>query len=216
MGQSNTMRSLCLVILLVLIAACDRGHETQLYERAWTQTDREFLISQLTKSLEAVLAEVRSLDETEWNWKEDEAQWSVAEIVEHLITHDELYYREVRVLTDLPQMVPLNDSLFGPDTAILTYSEITPENTGKSPAYLEPLGRWCSKADAMDAYSTIRNVLIEFVNSTATDLRKYYTTSGRGPTQFRDIHQLLLISIAHTQRHTIQIKKIKLNSGFGR
>lgn len=44
--------------------------------------------------------------------------------------------------------------------------------------------------------------------STDKDLRKYYTRSGRGPTEYRDIHQLLLISIAHTERHHKQIAGI--------
>ena len=100
--------------------------------------------------------EVDGLNEAQWNWKLDESRWSIAQVIEHLIVHDELFYRETRVLTRLPIMTPQEDSLFAKDEIIFSYREITPENTGKSPSYMEPLGRWCSKDDAVFAYTRVR------------------------------------------------------------
>ncbi len=160
--------------------------------------------------------ETDSLSDAQWNWKENEGEWSVAQVIEHLIVHDELFYREARVLTGLPAMAPQEDSLFAEDEAILSYREITPQNTGKAPSYMEPLGRWCSKEDALFAYSRVRKSLIQFVQTTDKDLRKFYTGSGRGPSAYRDLHQLLLISVAHTQRHLTQIQMIKANREFPR
>ena len=194
--------------------SCQSNQSGTSYQKSWSEKDRTYLLENLDASLKSVMNEVDSVNETQWNWKLDENQWSIAEIIEHLIVHDELFYRETRVLTGLPNMTPQEDSLFAKDEIILSYREITPQNTGKAPSYMEPLGRWCSKEDAVFAYSRVRLALIEFVKTTDKDFRKFYTRSGRGPTAYRDLHQLLLISTAHTQRHLLQIQKIKSGSRF--
>ena len=211
------MRAACFLILVLTYTSCDMSSHSNPYLKSWSEADQEYLLTHLDVSLQGIIDEVKPLTEAQWNWRTDTSEWSIAQVVEHLIVHDELFSREVRVLTALPEMIAQNDSLFSDDASILSYSEITLQNTGNSPSYMEPLGRWCSKEDAVMAYSRIRRSLIDFVKTCDKDLRKYYTASGRGPTRYRDIHQLLLISIAHTQRHLSQIQNIKLskNPDFG-
>ncbi len=198
-----------IALILLGIVACIQNTPTTMYDRSWNNNDRTFLLSQLDSSLNLIITEVKTLDEEQWNWRAEEADWTIHQIVEHLIVHDELFYREARVLTGLDVMMPQVDALFSDDETIISYREITPENKGKAPAYLEPIGRWCSKEEALAGYQKIRQALIQFVAITNKDLRKYYTSSGRGPTKFRDLHQLLLISVAHTQRHYQQIVAVK-------
>ncbi len=197
-----------LVIVFSIWCACQNIAVGQQYKDSWSAGDRALLVENLQTSFEAVLAEVEPLDEAQWRWRRDSTSWSVAMVVEHLITHDELFSREIRVLAALPEFVPLQDSLFSSDEEIMSYKNITTSNRGNAPSYLEPQNRWCSKSDALSAYRKTRNALIDFVRHTDSDLRKYYTKSGRGPTAYRDGHQLLLISIAHTQRHAEQIRII--------
>ncbi|MEM7187625.1 MAG: DinB family protein [Bacteroidota bacterium] len=200
--------------LLLIAMSCTSNTSTNHYQRTWSQEDRSFLSENLESSIKAVLNEVGHLNNQQWHWKSSDSTWSIAMVIEHLILHDELFYREARVLTGIPEMSTQPDSLFATDEEIYSYKEITSKNTGKAPSYMEPLGRWCSKEDATSAYSRIRNAMIEFVNSSDSDLRRIYTSSGRGPTQYRDLHQLLLISVAHTQRHLQQIQNIKTLAEF--
>ena len=193
-------------IFTILQFSCSGTKE---YSPKWGEEDRAYLLSKLDSSLNLVIAEVEDLEISEWNWQPDSVTWPVAKVVEHLIIHDALFYREVRVLTALPEPQRLNSSNFAEDSVILGYKDITPKNIGSSPAYLEPHGRWCTKQDAVEAYKRSRKALMEFVKSSDKDLRAYYTASGRGPTKYRDLHQLLLISIAHTLRHHRQIQKLK-------
>ena len=208
------MRSIAPILLLLFAVSCANPSETQRYSRTWTDEDRKFLLDNLNKSLSDVFEEIDSLTEEQWNYFPGEDNWSIAFVVEHLITHDELFSREVRVLSQLPVMNAQPDSLFASDEEIMSYRDITPQNTGQAPVYLEPLGRWCSREEAISAYRRTRSALIDYVEDSTADFRKFYTTSGRGPTKYRDLHQLLLISIAHTQRHTQQIRKVKLGPGF--
>lgn len=208
------MRSLFGIVIFLLVLGCGHAPDVDTYQRNWTEEDRTFLVENLQNSYQQVIQEISELDEASWNWKQDSTRWSIAEVVEHLIVQDELFYREIRVLTGLDKMMPQADSLFGADSIILSYREITPENTGRSPSYLEPMGRWCSKDGAITGYGEVRGRMINFAETTEKDLRKFYTGSGRGPTAYRDLHQLLLISIAHTERHLKQIKGIKEKAGF--
>ena len=139
--------------------ACTIPSEKRVANKPWTESDREFLVNGLEQSLDAVLQSVDQLTEEQWSWQVDSNPWSVGLIVEHLITHDELFYLCAR--------------------------------RSHSPR--------------------IRSALIDFVKSTEADLRAYYTQSGRGPTAYRDLHQLLLISIAHTLRHHQQIENTLVN-----
>lgn len=193
---------------LFLLISCESSKNEKNYIAKWTPADKAYLLTHLEGSFNSVLDVVRGLDELQWNWQPDSNVWSVALVVEHLVVHDELFYREVNVLTALPEMLEVSADQLSDDESILSYREITPQNTGNAPAYLEPLGRWCSKEDAVSSYSRIRKALIDFVTNTDKNLRGYYTKSGRGPTSYRDLHQLLLISVAHTERHLKQMKSI--------
>ena len=213
------MENKYLVLLLLLLGfffmyqpSCTSTYN----ERIWEEADRSFLISRLSASLDTVVRSVASLSEEQWNWQADSNTWSIALVVEHLITHEELFYREVRVLSNLPNMPVQDESKFASDEAIMSYSEITDQNRGNAPVYLAPKGRWCDKERALASYRETRKAMIEFVSNTEANLRTYYTKSGRGPTEFRDLHQLLLISIAHTLRHAQQIRSIVEDQGFPR
>lgn len=183
-------------------------------ERIWEEADRSLLISELAASLDAVLESVSPLSEEQWNWRPDSNTWSAALVIEHLITHEELFYREVKVLSNLPNLPVQDESKFADDAAIMSYSETTDQNRGKAPAYLAPKGRWCDKENAVASYQETRKAMIDFVSNTEANLRAYYTKSGRGPTEFRDLHQLLLISIAHTNRHQQQIQAVLADEHF--
>lgn len=185
-------------------------------ERIWEETDRSFLISELAASLDTILQSVTPLSVEQWNWHPDSNTWSIALVIEHLITHEELFYREVRVLSNLPSLPAQDESKFASDDAIMSYAEITEQNRGKAPVYLVPRGRWCDKEKALYSYQETRTAMIDFVSNTEANLRTYYTKSGRGPTVYRDLHQLLLISIAHTLRHAQQIRSLIEHQGFPR
>ncbi len=200
-------------LLLSFLLACQTPSISD-SRASWSEADRQFLLDHLLISFDAVMDEVADLDPAQWEWQQDSSKWSISLVAEHLVVHEELFYREMRVLLALPEMSTVAADLFASDEAILSYRTVTQENTGRSPTYLEPLGRWCSKEDAMAGYQRARRAMIDLVGSTDRDLRAYYTTSGRGPTSYRDLHQLMLISIAHTERHLSQIRGIKNHTDF--
>ena len=179
-------------------------------ERLWTQEEQDFLVKELNRNRLDIMREIQDLNAEQWNFKETKYRWSIAEIVEHLQVDDELFYRELQVLTQLPEMLPQGLE-HSDDEKILRYADVNRSNRSEAPWYLVPRGRWCSKKDAINAYQRGRNYLIEFVRSTKKDFRKYITPTGNGQKDsgLRDLHQLMLVSIAHTDRHLKQLQQVK-------
>ncbi len=198
-----------MAIGLILVASCRNQTGKESIKRIWTEEDRVLLAEMLDSSFMMILTELESINDENWQLKPDPGKWSINEIVEHLIVHEELFYRELLVLTSLPEFDELPDNMFAKDEDILRYSEVTDDNKGISPWYLQPKGRWANKDDAVKHYHEFRHKMISFVVNTDKNLRSYYTKSGRGPSEFRDLHQLLLVSVAHTKRHRQQIVRTK-------
>jgi len=205
------LRKLSCVYLLIffLIISCQKSANNNHNHKpvqSWTEEDRQFLLKGLENSRDTILSLAKTISPLDWKYKEVPESWSIADIVEHLEVHDELYYRELTVLTNLNETDEENLQDIESDENVLSYRFVTDKNKGNSPWYLEPRQRWESKEKALAVYSLYRNKLIDFVKNTDKDLRKYVTTSGRGNTKYRDLHQLVLISIAHSERHIHQLK----------
>ncbi len=204
------MKYFYLILASVLFLQCNPKPSVDLYEREWSSNDKSYLLENLDSSFQLVHNSIEVLNEKQWNYRPDSDSliWSPALIIEHLIIHEELFYRELKVLSTLPIPVGQKADLFVADSAILSYKDITPANSGSAPEYLQPVGRWCSKEAAVSHYANVREAMMLYLKGYDKNLRAFYTKSGRGPTEFRDLHQLMLISIAHTLRHHKQIVSV--------
>src|SRR5690348_8120228 len=71
-----------LSLFLLLISCACYGQETKL----WTEADRKYLLDNLTRSRDELLAETKGLSKAQWSFKESPDRWSINEIVEHIAT----------------------------------------------------------------------------------------------------------------------------------
>lgn len=206
--------TLCFFLFFLINSCSPQPDETPI--QTWTAEDREFLIKNLEESRESLLKEIEDLTEYQWNYRIDEDTWSVGLIVEHLGLQEVMHYREVYVLSLAPAQPNDAGKTRQNDPLVLAY-ETSPEK-GIADWLVEPLGRWCNKISAIDEFNRNRNKMVEFVSNTDIDLRTHFTFRNiRDETDFRrvrDLHQIILTTIAHTKRHLHQIRKIKENNEF--
>lgn len=134
--------------------------------------------------------------------------------MEHLALHDALFLREIKSSSSLPSPVVIPDSLLDEDHYLLDYAQINTGNSGPAPWYLDPIAHWCSSGQTSSKFTQTRKDFVDFLAHTDRNLRAYYSTNGRGKKPYRDLHQLVLVSIAHTKRHLTQIQNIKHNPDF--
>ena len=212
-------KSLKFLLFILVLASCDAmdsSTESTSPDKWWTQEDRQLVISELNRTTDELRKEIQNLTDIQWAFREDPTRWSIAEVVEHLEMQNQLHYREVSAVSKAPQYLKYRSVTAGKDSHFTNYS--TDTTRSKAQWFLEPLGRFCSKENGEAAFYRARKELTLFVEKTEIDLRKQFTfrTPVEGKElsdiqigQVRDLHQLLLTGIAHTDRHLRQIRKIK-------
>ncbi len=205
-----------LVTSAALLSCGSEENSTDTAKDSWSVEDRQTLLRGFNGSRIDLLEAVNGLSDEQWNFKADSNSWSIAYIVEHLGLQEDMHFREVYVIS----LAPPHDEFAGDtrknDEKVTSY-ETNPIKT-ESAWFVTPLGRWQTKEDALFQFNSSRDKMIEFVESTQLDLRKYVTFRNiPDETDFRrirDLHQILLTTIAHTRRHIRQIEGIKSLPNF--
>ena len=216
--------SLYYLFLIFIVLSCSNQQPDEIkteMDKWWSVADRQLIISELNRTTEALRNEIIGLSDAQWNFKESPDRWSVAEIVEHLEMQNQLHYREITIVSNNPQHLKFRTITEGKDQHFIDYATDTIKGTANW--FLQPLGRFCSKTAGENAFFLARGKLTEWVDKTNIDLRKQFTfripVDGKEIAeirigQVRDLHQLLLTGIAHTDRHLRQVRNIKKDLNY--
>jgi hypothetical protein len=219
------MKSYCLIIVAVIffLSSSVHGQNSDKGVRSaklWSAKDKELLMLELERNRKDLIKEIEELSIQQWNFKEDSARWSIAEIVEHLFAQNESYRIEMRTALNQPELIQFIEKARGNDQVFVNYST----DTLKADAgFLSPIGRFCSKEMAIFAFNRTQDALIHMVSTSTKDFRKHFTfrsfvfdghLSNAEKYNVRDMHQLMLTSIAHTDRHLNQLRKVKKHTNY--
>ena len=167
------MKSSILTLSLFLInlaAFCQTSAPST--SKKWTESERENLLKGLERTQNEVFLEIKGLSEQQWNFKEDSTRWSISEIVEHLITQDESFTKEIWTCLSQPELPQFIDKAKGNDQVFVEYSD---DPLKANAGFLSPFGRYCSKVKAEFAYNRIRTALFGTVKNSNDDFRKHFT-----------------------------------------
>ncbi len=202
-----------LITLLVLLSTGVHAQPTP--GRFWTDEQRKFLVNQLENSQRELLAEVQKLSQTQLHFKADTSKWSVAQVLEHLAVQEEHLHWDLLYNQYTPEQPALARNR-REDREFLAYA--TDAAKGEAPWLALPLGRFQSRDELIAYFSRFRNQVIRHVKETPTDFRVHfiYRPKEAGIWHRVDLHQYTLGFVAHTQRHTSQIRKIKADPRFPR
>jgi len=205
-----------IMLLLSLGFSCQTSPEDIPISKQWTEKERILLLNELEGTRKELLQQVNRLNERQWFFKSDSQSWSVAEIVEHLDLQENMHYREVYIISQTPQNPELLGKTQKNDSLVSAYA--TDPKKGVADWYVQPRGRWCDKESALAQFNRTRIQMLEFVKNTDEDLRLQFTYRKKVPEndfrRVRDLHQIILTTIAHTKRHIHQIERIKVHSDF--
>jgi hypothetical protein len=205
------MKTILLVVAFFLHALVGI---TQNNAGPWTLAERKILLDGLRSSQEALMKEVKDLNDQQFHFRPDSSQWSVAEVTEHLGIYDELLFWDLlnnQYTDERPDLVSI---VHGNDSAMVAYK--SDPGKGHTPFIAEPLGRFREKDQMLDYFNRFRNAVISLVDTTHADFRLHfiYRAPDAGLWRIRDLQQYTLLWIAHTERHTGQIRRVKLNPKF--
>ena len=215
------MKKLRILICFCCIA-CSVGCGEKADEKhmGWTPEDRKLLVSELNRTTMELEKELQGLSEIQANYTPANG-WSIKEVIAHLEMQNQLHFREISVMSKSPSHPEFFVITNGKDDYFTDYATNPVKST--SQWFLEPGGKYASLELAWDAFLKARTELLRFVEETEIDLRYKFTYRVPVDTvaledlqigQVRDLHQLLLTGIAHTDRHIHQIRRIKEHPDF--
>lgn len=203
--------------IITLILGCETTPPP--HKQLWTDEERTLLIEGLEASKADILDTVVEVPVDRWMFRSDSTKWSIGDVVEHLVLQDRAYHREIKVVAALPAMPQYVDQVKGNDELFLAYA--TDPVRSKADWDVTPTGRFCTKEAALNEFIKVRNEIINLITTSNADFRQVFTfrkipkqvvdknPDFYKPREVRDLHQLVLNAIGHTQRHLNQIRRIK-------
>ena len=176
----------------------------------WTEADRKYLLDNLIRSKEEILAETKNLTKEQWNFKESPDRWSINQIVEHICLWELIQMNEISVALrhgPLPAFTHyLPDSVFINKDPNRLNKNITTDYT-KPFTYGVPLGNNEGKNNII-WYTTMRDESIDFLKKTDANIRIHYIYFGP------NIHQSYMMFFQHSFRHLGQIREVKTHPKY--
>lgn len=172
--------------------------------------DRAAGLAHLEMTRAGVLAAAKGLSDAQLNFKPAPEKWSVAQVLEHIASAEDMLMGLVTGQAMKGPPRPEGEDVKAIDQLILA---AIPDRSQKrtAPEPLIPSNRYGSAEEALKHFGESRAKTIAFMQDTA-DLRAHAIDSPLG--KKLDPYQWLLFISAHSERHTKQMLEVKADPDF--
>ncbi|HYZ84788.1 MAG TPA: DinB family protein [Bryobacteraceae bacterium] len=171
--------------------------------------ERIALAEQLEVWRMKLLAACEDLSPKQWTFRCGEDQWTIAEVVEHIV----MVERGISVMLQrkLMQSSPVDQVSSDLDERI-RLAVVDRSCKQQTPERLNPSGKFPDGPAALEAFESTRAKTLEWFSTASDDLRRYRMPHPvLGPI---DGYQWIVFVAAHAERHTLQIEEVKTASGY--
>jgi len=170
-----------------------------------TQRDRDNLVSHLQMTESWLIDEVSGLSAAQLQFRMAPDRWTIAEVVQHLVIAEPTYWQLLKHGMKHP---PERLEKQATDADVLWYG-VNRVRHEKTEPYKDPKGQKVDVHQGLDSFRKLHGMMLEYARTTDEDLRGHAVTEWGV-----DAYQCLLEISTHTQRHILQIREIKADSGF--
>ena len=167
--------------------------------------ERQRLLAHLDMTSRWFMDEVTGLTPAQLAFKRSADEWSIAQVIDHLLVVGPIYWADLQVALKAP---PRREATTNTDADLLWYG-IDRTNRERAIPTEVPMGKFRDLASALAEYRKSHDRLRQYVRTTADDLRAHYVAR-----QGSDAYQWLLLISTHEQRHILQIRELKSADGF--
>lgn len=154
--------------------------------------------------------EISGISEAQMQFKPSEENWSVSQIMEHIIATEKMLLANVKELTSQPENTERKSEVKVSDDQLVT-GIVDRTQKFKAPKELEPIGKYDSPEEALEDFRKVREEIKGYLDGFHGNMRNHISDSPAGAV---DAHQSMLFIAAHTARHTLQIQELKSNPAF--
>lgn len=170
--------------------------------------DIKEVLSQLTRTREALKSETENLSSAQWNFKESPERWNIAEVVEHLGNWELLWARELAMIS-LNKPHPELQQTCKPDSY---YHEFIMEDKLHNASNISKPNGFIKEKDAILWFTKLRNDNIKSAEGIKVNLRdQFEMTALENP---RNMYNVYIYMWGHVDRHIKQIQKVKTNVNY--
>lgn len=198
------MKKFALYVSILLLSAFT------VQQPALTRDDKSFLLDQLQSTKTTLLNDVSGLSDAQMQFKPAPDRWSVSECMEHIILVEKGIFAQQQAAMQQPpnpekrNEIKVTDSLLIKMLADRSHKRQAAEN-------MKPKDTYTSSAAAVEAFTTQRDQIMNYVKSTNDDMRNHVISSPQG---YMDAYQYMLLLAGHCGRHTQQIEEVKADPAF--
>ncbi len=170
------------------------------------EAERTFLLEQMESSKRDFLAGIAGLTHAQWTFKPSPSVWSVEECAEHIILAEDFIFDLAPAAIKTPAVSRPAASTLEHDRG-LAARLLDRSSKATAPAPITPTGTIRSPEEAARLFTAKRDRHIDYVRNTQCDLR---THTGQIPgIGTLDAYQIMLVTAAHSGRHTEQILEVE-------
>jgi DinB superfamily len=187
-------------LLLVVISVCAGMSGTA----EMSDVERRRLLAHMEMTAAWLVDEIAGLSAAQFHFRAGPGQWSVAEVLEHLVVVAPIYTADLQAAL---RQAPRSRSAMT-DADVLWYG-IDRTRREQAIATERPPGKLRDVAAGLLAYREHHARLVEFVKTTREDLRGRIVER-----QGCDAYQWALLISTHEQRHVLQIREIAAHADF--
>ena len=175
-----------------------------------TEAERKYAVNLLQETQEDILKKVGGLSPEQLNFKPDTASWSVSECVEHIAISETNMFGFMQASLKKPaDPSKRNEKKISEDDLVKMVTDRSTKRT-TSEAF-KPSGKFGSYEATLQEFKTKRATSINYIKTTADDLRNHYYEFPFGTL---DAYQIIVFMAGHSKRHTDQIEEIMKNVNF--
>jgi len=170
--------------------------------------DVKEVLSQLTRTRDALKSETDNLTSAQWNFKETPERWSIAEVVEHLGNWELLWARELAMIT-LNKPNPELRLTCKPDRY---YHEFIMEDKLHNASNISKPNGFIKEKDTIVWFTKLRYDNIKSAEGIKVNMRdQFEMTALENP---RNMYNVYIYMWGHVDRHIKQIQKVKVHVNY--
>ena len=176
-----------------------------------TQKEKEYAASFLGETQQGVFNAIKDLSEAQLKFKPAPDKWSVEECVKHIAISEKNLWGMAEASIKAPANPAKRSDIKATDEQVVKGTADRTNKIKTSDTFKPENTPFQSTTDALEAFKTDRQKLIEYIKNSKDDLRNHVSTLPFGS---YDAYQLVLLISAHTSRHTQQIEEVKADPNF--
>lgn len=193
-------------LLCCLVSAMSFTGNAQ--DTTWTLADKNRLIDNYLRTQKEVNAATGSLSVAQWNFREADSAWSIAEVLEHLniwqlITQEHIRFMFYNGPQPALALTALSDSA--------ATSFIYEERKHVAPDYSVPTGKTPDRSN-LNLFNAYCDRIVANIRNSGLNFRLYYRRFTDG--YMTNMNQAYIIHYGHVDRHLRQIRRIKADPRF--